>query len=181
MADEPNFEAWYASVAAGVTERLVASVGDPLLAREAAAEAFGRAYEKWSRVRRMESPEGWVYRTGQNLCRSVWRRRGIEKRALAKLPPAELVTVEPHDLDSVVRGHDVAAVEQQVEGLPPRMRQAVRLRYWHQMTEPMVAREMGISVGTASALLSQARQRLRSSLDPDDRRADHASDEGQSR
>lgn len=166
MADEMEFEAWYAEVAADVTARITAALDNPLLAKEAAAEAFARAYEKWNRVQYMESPEGWVYQTARNLCRNIWRRRRIEQRALAKFGTAEIeLLIEPYDVDNLVSGHDAADIEARVQQLPPRMRRAVRLRYWHHMTEAMVAREMNISTGAASSLLSQARHRLRSDLD----------------
>lgn len=41
-----DFAPWYGSVADGVTRRVSAAVGDLLLGREAAAEAFARAYER---------------------------------------------------------------------------------------------------------------------------------------
>lgn len=44
-------------------------MADAELGREAAAEAFTRALEAWSRVGPMSSPEGWTYRVGVNVVR----------------------------------------------------------------------------------------------------------------
>lgn len=172
MTDAGDFAPWYASVADGLTRRIVAAIGDPVLGREAAAEAFARAYERWDRVRLLESPEGWVYRTAQNICRNQWRRRRIEKRALEKLRSgAETTVVGPHDIEVLVAETDPSEVSEHVQQLPERMRTAIRLRYWEHLSETDVADRMGVSDGTASATLSQARRRLRSWLSGE--RPDH--------
>ena len=153
------FAEWYSAAADGVTRRVAAAVGDQLLAREAAAEAFARAYERWSRVSAMESPEGWVYRVAVNICRRSWHQRDLESRALARLAPLML--------GGTVAGPDVLVddeVYRAVRGLPQRMRTAVRLRYWEDLTEREVAMRMDVAPGTVSALLSTARARLRSAL-----------------
>ncbi len=162
-----EFASWYERVAPGVTGRIVAMVGDPVSGRELAAEAFARAFERWGRVRKMESPEGWVYQTARNLWRSRWRRRGIERRALAKLAGGETpVVLDEHDVsdDVLVAGASTEELAAAVGELPERVQIAVRLRYWDGLTEAQVARHMGVSTGTASAMLSQGRARLRQSL-----------------
>ena len=151
-----DFASWYAATAPGVTRSVSAAVGDPLLGREAAAEAYARAYERWGRVAAMESPEGWVHRVAVNLCRRSWRQRSLESRALARVLPAALGGEVGEHHDDVYRA---------VRALPDRMRTAVRLRYWDDRTERQVAERMGIAPGTVSALLSGARARLRRALD----------------
>lgn len=152
-----DFSAWYERVAPAVTRSVAGAVGDQLLAREATAEAFARAYERWSRVRRMELPEAWVRTVAINVCRRSWRQRALESRALARLAPA-MVGDGPMYHDDVYRA---------VRSLPDRMRQAIRLRYWEDLTEREVAERMGIAPGTAAALLSTARTRLRAAVGAD--------------
>jgi RNA polymerase sigma factor (sigma-70 family) len=154
-----DFAPWYGSVADGVTRRVSAAVGDPLLGREAAAEAFARAYERWPRVSTMESPEGWVYRVAVNICRRSWQQRTLESRALARMLPAAI-----GDIGNVHGDHHHDDVYRACRRLPPRMRTAIRLRYWDDLTEYQVAERMGISPGTVSALLSTGRARLRRAL-----------------
>lgn len=152
-----DFARWYAMTAEGVTRRVAATVGDPLLGREATAEAFARAYERWPRVAAMESPEGWVYRVAVNICRRGWRQRALEDRALARIVPRLPGVVDgiPQHPDDLYRA---------VRKLPRRMRVALRLRYWDDLTEQDVAARMGLSPGTASSLLSTARTRLHRAL-----------------
>lgn len=149
-----DFADWYARAAGDVTRSVCAVVGDPLLGREATAEAFARAYERWGRVAAMESPEGWVHRVAVNLCRHGWRQQTLESRALARLLPRVVPGLTDHH-DDMYRA---------VRALPQRMRTAVRLRYWDDLTERQVADRMGVLPGTASALLSGARARLRTAL-----------------
>jgi RNA polymerase sigma-70 factor (ECF subfamily) len=152
-----DFAHWYGMTAEGVTRRVAAAVGDPLLGREAAAEAFARAYERWPRVAAMESPEGWVFQVAVNICRRGWRQRALEDRALARIVP-DL----PDVLDGIAQHPD--DLYRAVRKLPRRMRVALRLKYWDDLTEQDVAARMGVSPGTASSLLSTARARLRRAL-----------------
>ncbi|MFP4554798.1 MAG: RNA polymerase sigma factor, partial [Actinomycetota bacterium] len=57
-----QFEAFYSTFWAEVFKPLAATIGDRDLAREAVDEAMVRAYARWSRVRTMANPKGWVYR-----------------------------------------------------------------------------------------------------------------------
>ena len=152
-----DFARWYAMTAEGVTRRVSAAVGDPLLGREATAEAYARAYERWGRVAAMDSPEGWVFQVAVNVCRRGWRQRALEDRAIARIVP-DL----PGVLDGVAQHPD--DLYRAVRKLPRRMRVALRLKYWEDLTEQDVAARMGIAPGTASSLLSTARARLRRTL-----------------
>lgn len=137
--------------------RVSAQVGDALLGREATAEAFARAYERWARVAVMESPEGWVYRVAVNVCRRNWRHAALESRALARVTPVVVRGTADHHDD----------VYKALRRLPQRQRTALRLRYWDDLTEREVADSMQIASGTVSALLSTARTRLRRVLGTD--------------
>lgn len=160
--DHRAFSQWYGRTADPVLRKVAARVEDRALAREASAEAFARAYERWGRVRRLDAPEAWVVTVATNLCRRTWHRRRLEARALERLGPA-MATVDAFD--------PVDDLHAAVDALPERMRTAVRLRYWNDLPEHEVARCMGVATGTASALLSQARRRL----------GDHLGDEGSDR
>lgn len=152
-SDDGSFADWYAETAGSVQRKVTAGVGDAALAREATAEAFARAYERWGRVRRLDAPDAWVVTVAMNLCRRSWRRRALEERALTRLGGLRQFDVAAGDTgDDELR----AAVDE----LPNRMRSAVNLRYWEDLPEHEVAARMDIAPGTASALLSQARRRL---------------------
>ena len=77
--------------------------GDVEAARDAVAEAFSRAYERWPRVASMDSPNGWVYRVALNELRRRMRRRALESRLLRRerLPPISPADIDPELWDAV--------------------------------------------------------------------------------
>ena len=128
-----------------------ASFGDPHLAREVADEAIARAYERWGRVGRMGSPEGWTYRVAINLGRKRLRRTAIERRLLRR-----------EAIDDV---HPPAGELWNVVGdLPPRQRTAVALRHVARMSESEISVVMGITRGSVSSTLRAAYRSLRVEL-----------------
>jgi DNA-directed RNA polymerase specialized sigma24 family protein len=151
--DGGDFEQWYA----GEHPRLVASLllvlGDVELAREAVDEACLRALVRWARVSRMDSPGGYVYRIALN---EAWRRRRrarVEQRILARHGVEPVVPVPAGDAWELVRG------------LAPRQRTAVVLRYVADLTEADIAVVMGVSRGTVSSTLIDARRLIARQLE----------------
>jgi RNA polymerase sigma-70 factor (ECF subfamily) len=149
-----RFEDWYHQHHPRLVASLTALSGDPDAAAEAADEAFVRAYERWRRVSTMESPAGWVHQVGANALRRQKRRWTMEGRR--NRPGAD--TVHPPlpqpELWAAVRG------------LPPRQREAVVLRYLGDLPEAEIATAMGISRGTVSSTLADARRSLERILAP---------------
>jgi RNA polymerase sigma factor (sigma-70 family) len=163
----PDFDGWYEEQHPLVLAALTVASGRPDVAAEATDEAFVRAYERWDRVRRMDSPGGWLYRVALNDLRRRCRRQAFERELLRRHAPTEVTTPAlpaPH-------------VWEAVRSLPTRQRTAVALRYILDLPEAEVARVMGVSRGSASASLTTARRRLEELLaepDPEPEPADRA-------
>jgi RNA polymerase sigma-70 factor, ECF subfamily len=152
-----DFTTWYAEERDGLVRSLLVIGGDAEVARDAVAEAFSRAYERWGRVSAMRSPTGWVYRVALHEIRRRERRRRIEARLLrrrAEPPP----TIPPPEVDPELWAA--------VAGLPRREREVVVLRYVADLREREVGEVLGISEGAASAALVAARRRLAQALEP---------------
>ncbi len=147
-----DFERWYRQEHHRVLTALAVAGGDVEIAREATDEAFVRAYERWSRVRVMDSPGGWLYRVALNELRRRARRQTLERELLRRNHHQRLDTAQPPIADP--------NLWDAVRGLPRRQRSAVALRYVLDLTERDVAATMGISRGAASATLTAARKRL---------------------
>jgi DNA-directed RNA polymerase specialized sigma24 family protein len=147
-----EFEQWYR----GERPRLLLSVlvltGDRDLAAEATDEAFVRALQRWSRVREMDSPEGWTYRVAVNVVRRLIRRRLFERRVFRRSVPVEVVPAPAGEVWELVRT------------LSDRQREAVALRYIADLTEPEIALVMGVTRGTVASTLADARGALRDAL-----------------
>ena len=148
-----GFEAWYQGSAPRLAAALAVVAGDADVGREAAAEACTRAFERWSRVSTMGSPEAWAHTVGVNLIRRRWRRSAIERRLATSPAPAASAQASP-----------VPELWQAVRSLPMRQRQAIALRYVLDLTQEQVASAMGVAPGTAAATLTSARRQLRALL-----------------
>jgi DNA-directed RNA polymerase specialized sigma24 family protein len=61
-----DFAAWYQAESGRVRTVLAGVCGDAALAEEATAEAFAKAFARWSKVRALDSPAAWVYRVALN-------------------------------------------------------------------------------------------------------------------
>jgi len=153
-----QFEDWYRAEHARLLVVLTVALGSGEIAREALAEASARALQRWDRVGLLQSPSGWVYRTGYNAGRRANRRASLERQIWRRLPApaAQPPAPVPHPelWDAVLR-------------LPPRQRQAVALRYVADLQEAEIAARMAVAPGTVAATLSKARAALRSALPRD--------------
>lgn len=156
MNGSAEFAAWYAAEHPRVLGATCVVAGDVELAREATDEAFVRALERWPRVSQMARPGAWTTVTAINLVKRGGRRRALERRVARRLGPAGAVAPPSIDED----------VWRSVQQLPPRMREAVALRYVADLSEAAIAEVMGTSLGTVASTLHDARQRLRAALAP---------------
>jgi RNA polymerase sigma factor (sigma-70 family) len=135
---------------------LVLSCGDAGVAEELAQDTLVRAWERWSEVSRMESPEGWVFRTGFNLAGSWRRRRAAERRANRRATDPEHHAA-PHPVA------EVEAVRQAVAGLPDRQRAVIVARYYLGYDVAATAALLDCAEGTVKAATSHAVANLRRS------------------
>jgi len=147
-----EFEQWYRTHHACVVTSLLLVGGNLDLAVDAVDEAFTRAFARWDRVRKMDSPTGWTYRVALNALRRAQRRAALERRLLARQVPAPDVPAPASGAWDLVRS------------LPVRQRTAVVLRYVADMTESDIAEAMGITRGTVSSTLADARRRMAESV-----------------
>ncbi|MGY0540368.1 sigma-70 family RNA polymerase sigma factor [Nocardioides sp. YJ-D4] len=134
----------------------IATGMDPARAEEATAEAFARAWSRWTTVRLANSPAAWVVRTAINVDISWWRKR---RRELT-------VPDTPDHLPRPGSGEDTDhdLLMEAVRRLPPRQRQVVALRYFLDLDAETTAHELGIARGTVSATLHHALKTLRLQL-----------------
>lgn len=141
--------------------RLVGSLtlycGDRGVAEELAQEALARAWERWSTVGQMASPEAWTYRTALNLARSRFRRRAAERRANRR----HAAHLGPCDVE---QGSDAAAslaVRAAVADLPPRQRAVIVARFYLGLDVADTAAALDCAPGTVKAATHAAIQNLR--------------------
>jgi RNA polymerase sigma-70 factor (sigma-E family) len=116
--------------------------------------ALAKTYLAWSKINDHAALDAYVRRAIVNTHISWWRRRRLEEFPTDELP--DQVVADP------ARESDIAeVVRHALDRLPQRMRAAVMLRYFEDMTEPEIAATLGISLGTVKSTVSRAVARLR--------------------
>jgi RNA polymerase sigma-70 factor (sigma-E family) len=130
------------------------ATGDRHEAEDLAQEAMVRVYERWDRVRQLEDPIGYLYRTALNLRRSRLRRLAIAARRL--LPG----TAKP-ETDPVQSADERDALRRALAALSHGQREALVLVEWLGMTDAEAGTVLGISPGAVRVRLTRARAALR--------------------
>jgi len=146
-------------------------LSDPEEARDAAQEAFTRAYASLEGFDLEQPFTPWVLRIARNLCLDILRRR-IPARARVELdagdedgPPRELAdTTSERADDAMERQQTRQALEKAVAALPPNYREVVHLFHVEQLSYKEIAATMGIPLGTVMTWLHRARAQLRTLL-----------------
>jgi RNA polymerase sigma factor (sigma-70 family) len=149
-----NFEEFFAAHYDRTRRILAVMLDDPVLAEEAAQEAFYRAYRRWSRVSRMDRVDSWVFVVGLNHARDLLRRSGRDRAQEQAARPSKSEW-EPTQAIELVEG---------ITLLPARQQEAVALRYLLDMSVQEVATAMKCAVGTVKSTLHSALVALRVQL-----------------
>jgi RNA polymerase sigma-70 factor (ECF subfamily) len=134
-------------------------VGDADEAEEIVQDAFLAVWERWDRVRDMDRPTGYLYRTAMNGFRS--RRRRLVRAARRMLP-----FDEPKDPYAVVDLHD--EVVRAIRSLPPRQRAAVALTELLGYGSEEAAGLLDVKAATVRNLAAQGRCALKRAMEQRD-------------
>ncbi|MDJ0952430.1 MAG: sigma-70 family RNA polymerase sigma factor [Acidimicrobiia bacterium] len=143
-----RFEDFYRAEWDSVYRPLLATIGDPHLAKDATAEAMARAYQRWSKVRTYRNPSGWVYRVGLNWARSRFRRQRREVLGEPHVAPAAADNLPDNDLDAALRS------------LPLDQRSVIVLRYYMDWSQEEIANALRVPVGTVKSRLHRGLRKL---------------------
>jgi RNA polymerase sigma-70 factor (sigma-E family) len=113
-----------------------------------------KTYQSWESVADQGALDTYVRRVMVNTHISGWRRRRVDEYPTDQVPDAVAADqTGDSDLKEVVR--------RAVDRLPRRMRAAVMLRFYDDMSEPEVAAVLGVSVGTVKSTVARAVAKLR--------------------
>jgi RNA polymerase sigma factor (sigma-70 family) len=134
-------------------------LGDRAVAEEIAQEALLRAVSRWEQVGSLASPGGWTHRVAINLATSQLRRRGVERRARARLARGD-VSPAPDTASAV-------AVRGALAELADDHRRVLVLRYVLDWSTAEIAHEEQVSEDAIRQRLHRARAALRERLGPD--------------
>jgi RNA polymerase sigma factor (sigma-70 family) len=129
----------------------VAVLGDSDQGRDAVQETFARALRARGGLRRIESVNGWLWRTLVNVCLAEKRR-----------------PVDPLDVgnEAAMNGHadDWPEVRAAVAALPDRQRLVLFLRHYADLDYQQIAEVIGVQRGTVAATLNRAHRKVREAI-----------------
>ena len=120
--------------------------------------ALAKTFQAWDRIEDRGAVDGYVRRAMVNTHISWWRRRRVEEYPTDEIPDRPVID---HTGDSEVQD----ALRRAIERLPQRMRAAVVLRYYEDMSEAEIANVLGVSLGTVKSTVSRAVAKLRIDAD----------------
>ena len=132
--------------------------GDRSEAEEIAQDAFVLVWERWDRVRLMDSPAGYLYRTAINTFRKRYRRARLFGRLAVSLSPR--TSSSPADAPVLL--------SEALRALTPRQRAALVLTELLGYSAEDAARALGVKVSTIGVLKHRGRTALRQEMEPPD-------------
>ncbi len=116
--------------------------------------ALAKTYRAWGKINDHAALDAYVRRAMVNTHISWWRRRRLEEFPTDELPDQAVA-------DHARESDTAEVVRRALDRLPQRMRTALVLRYFEDMTEPEIAAALGISLGTVKSTVSRAVAKLR--------------------
>ncbi len=152
--DDPGFREYVTARSGSLLRSAYLLTGNRADAEDLVQAALAKTYLAWDRIEDRSAIDGYVRRAMVNTHISWWRRRRLEEYPTDELPDR---AVADHSGNS-----DLAdTLRRAVDRLPQRMRAAVVLRYFEDMTEAEVAEILGVSLGTVKSTVSRAVAKLR--------------------
>ena len=134
---------------------------DPAQAEDALQETFIKAYKRMDSFRGDSAERTWLMSIAINTCRDINRSawfRHTEKR----------VVPEDLPLSSPSVNEEALALAEAIRRLPGKLREAILLYYYQDMTIQEVAGALHAAPSTILKRLNQAREMLRELLSEDD-------------
>ena len=149
------FESFFAAEYQRLCQALFLLTGDRFEAEEIAQEAMTRVLERWERVREMESPAGYLFRTALNLHRNGVRRLAVRARRVFAAAPAA-------DHGPTVEAQE--DVRRALAALPAGQREALILVDWLELDTDEAGQMLKLSPNAVRVRLHRGRNALREGL-----------------
>jgi RNA polymerase sigma-70 factor (ECF subfamily) len=150
-----DFDSFYRREYRRVFALAFAVLRSPAAAEDVTQDAFIAVYKRWKAGPDLRNPSGYVRTAMMNRCRSAFRRRLVEAKALLLLGRR----VEGVELPASSR-----QVIDAVRALPARQSQVAALFYLDDRPIEEIAAILGMAEGTVKSHLHRARQALAKAL-----------------
>lgn len=144
----------------GVVGVVYRMCGDPVLAEDAAQEAFLRAWQRLDGYKLEHPFRAWVFRIAANAALDALRA----EKPVSPLEAAENAAAESSAEAAVEQRQRAGSVQRAVMALPAPSRTVLVLREWGQLSYSEIAAALSIPLGTVMSRLNAARSQLRQAL-----------------
>jgi RNA polymerase sigma factor (sigma-70 family) len=150
-----DFESFFHTEYARLVKSLYLTTLDLHEAEELAQEAMARAFERWDRVKEMDAPGGYLYRTALNLNRKRLRRLAVRARRI--IWPVE-------STDAMAASDAKSDLLRALAALPDGQKEALVLLDLMELTSEEAGRILGIRAASVRSRAHRARQKLHEEL-----------------
>ncbi|MGY1715797.1 MULTISPECIES: SigE family RNA polymerase sigma factor [Geodermatophilus] len=154
-SEDTCFESFVSREQAGLLRLAVLLAGDRGHAEDLVQTALLRTYRHWDRVAGRGDPTAYV-RRAVVTAHTSWRRRLSTGEQVVESVPDRAGPADERDGDEELRAA--------LRTLPPRMRAAVVLRYYADLSEQQAAQAMGCSASAVNTQTTRGLARLRALL-----------------
>jgi RNA polymerase sigma-70 factor (sigma-E family) len=155
---DPDFRDYVRTRSSALLRTAYLLTGNVADAEDLVQSALAKTYLAWDRIEDRGALDGYVRRAIVNTHISWWRRRRLQEYPTDELPDQAVADhATSSDLQETIR--------KAVDRLPQRMRAAIMLRYYDDMTEAEVAEVLGVSLGTVKSTVARAVAKLRIDAD----------------
>jgi RNA polymerase sigma-70 factor (sigma-E family) len=155
-AENQSFTDFVSAQQAGLLRLAALLTGDRGHAEDLVQTALMKCYRHWGRITRSGTPSAYVRRALVTTHTSWLRRLSVTEQVMESLPerpdPSGIPDAEDEELRRALRA------------LPPRMRTAVVLRYYEDLSEAQAGELMGCSASTVNTQTARGLERLRVTL-----------------
>lgn len=137
--------------------------GDRADAEDAVQEALLRAFHRWDRVGTARDPHAYLRRMVLNQSVSDWRRTRRREIPVAEVTPPAAGHGDPAE------SAEDAGLWSACRALPAKLRAAVVLRFYEDLSYPEIAEALGCREAAARARVSRGLARIRTRLEEEGR------------
>lgn len=133
--------------------------GDEAAAADVTQQVFLKLFTRIGSFRRESEFTTWLYRLTTNACIDE-RRRSRPARPLEEIAPGALPRTRPAAEERLVRGETEAEVQRAVAALRPKLRVAILLRYFDELSYAEIAAVLQCSEGTVASRINRGHKAL---------------------
>lgn len=137
--------------------------GDLMLAEDMVQEAFLRMIRTHNQYDSSRPFKPWLYAIATNLVRDYYKR--ADTRHTVMMPDTDWQDENTSPEAHLIHMAETHAISTALQALPLHFREAVFLRYYHEMSHQEIAETLGIPVGTVKSRLSNGLRQLKSLME----------------